>query len=130
MRLPAAAGALALVLVATPALAESCANARTQAGMNLCAGRDLAAADQALNATYRALVAKITPVGRSSLRAAEQAWIAYRDRQCAFETMGTADGSAHPMVVALCRTALTRQQTARLAAQLSCEEGDLSCGGQ
>jgi uncharacterized protein YecT (DUF1311 family) len=98
--------------------------------MDICAGQDFAQADAGLNSNYQALMAKITPSGQASLRIAQRAWMDYRDKECAFETAGSADGSVHPMVETECRTALTRQQTARLKAQLDCQEGDLSCGGQ
>lgn len=68
--------------------------------------------------------------GTVTLRSAQRAWIAYRHAQCAFETAGSAGGSASTMVVSLCRDAQTRAQTDRLSAQLNCAEGGLSCAGQ
>jgi uncharacterized protein YecT (DUF1311 family) len=115
---------------APPAGAANCADPQTRADMNICAGQNFAQADAGLNSNYRALLAKITPSGQASLRTAQRAWLDYRDKECAFETAGSADGSVHPMMETECRTALTGQQTARLKAQLDCQEGDLSCGGQ
>lgn len=107
-----------------------CDQAQTQAAMNTCAEQALQAADADLNQSYAALMNQITPEGQAALRSAQRAWIAYRDAQCSFESAGSAGGSAHAMVVSSCLDALTRAQTARLSAQLNCQEGDLSCGGQ
>lgn len=120
----------AVFAFACPAGAENCSGPQTQADMDLCAGQEFIQADAGLNSTYKALLAKITPSGQAGLRAAQRAWLDYRDKECAFETAGSGGGSIHPMVETECRTALTRQQTARLKAQLDCQEGDLSCGGQ
>ncbi len=118
------------LMVALLVLSATAARAQTQTEMNVGADRGLRAADAGLNLVYRALVAKARPAGKAKLRAAQRSWLAYRDAQCAFETIGTAGGSIHPMVLSGCLEKLTRDQTARLNAQLHCQEGDLSCGGQ
>ena len=122
--------ACCLFVIAAPAFAQNCAEPEAQTDMNLCAGQDFAKADAALNAAYKTLMAKISPAGQASLRRAEQAWLGYRDAQCAFDTLGTAGGSVRPMLDLQCKTALTAAQTKILAAQSGCQEGDLSCGGQ
>jgi uncharacterized protein YecT (DUF1311 family) len=121
---------LGFMASAANAQTVDCANASTQLAMNECAERSFKAADAELNSTYKALTQKVTKPGLAKLKSAERAWIAYRDAQCAFETAGTEDGSIHPMVVSSCLEGLTRAQTKRLAGQMNCEEGDLSCGGQ
>jgi uncharacterized protein YecT (DUF1311 family) len=73
---------------------------------------------------------RISSDGQARLRDVEKLWIQFRDQECAFETLGTADGSIHPMVLLICKTRLTDQRIKDLDAQLNCEEGDLSCGGQ
>ncbi|MDB5780140.1 lysozyme inhibitor LprI family protein [Caballeronia mineralivorans] len=107
-----------------------CKNASDQLRLDECAGKDFKASDAKLNEVYRALSAKTSQKGKASLQSAQRAWLAYRDAQCQFETMGTIDGSIHPMVYASCMDKLTQAQTKLLSAQLHCEEGDLSCGGQ
>jgi uncharacterized protein YecT (DUF1311 family) len=104
--------------------------AQTQTEMNDQAGRDYKQADRQLNDTYNALLAKLSADGKASLREAERAWIAFRDRECAFETMGSAGGSIHSMVVAQCATRLTGERIKELKDQSNCEEGDVSCGGR
>jgi uncharacterized protein YecT (DUF1311 family) len=75
-------------------------------------------------------MAKISSAGKASLRDVEKTWLRFRDRECAFETMGTVGGSVHLTVVAQCKSRLTIQRTKDLEDQLNCKEGDLSCGGQ
>lgn len=115
--------AMALSLFA-PAFAQS------QMELNEEAAKDFAATDKKLNEIYQSLMAKISTSGQAHLRDAEKAWIDYRDRECAFETLGTVDGSVHPLVLLNCKSRLTSQRITDLEAQLNCEEGELSCGGQ
>jgi uncharacterized protein YecT (DUF1311 family) len=112
------------------AIAAGGAEAPTQADMDAEAASRLARADEGLNDAYDHLMAKVSPAGREKLRAAERAWIRYRDLECDFETLGSADGSAHPMALAGCEERLTRRQTAALRAQLACPAFDVDCGGQ
>ena len=112
------------------AQAADCNKASTQTDLTACAGAGAQAADAALNAIFQKLLGKISEAGRPRLREAERAWLAYRDKQCAFDTLASEGGSIHPMVEAECRRGLTHAQTAHLAAQLACSEGDMSCGGQ
>jgi uncharacterized protein YecT (DUF1311 family) len=105
-----------------------CANATTQMDMTVCASDAAKAADRDLNKTYTSLIARIDGQGAVALlRDAEKAWIAYRDKECAFETSMTVGGSVHPMVVAQCLETLTRARQKELQTQLDCQEGDLSC---
>lgn len=126
---------LALFLSAGPAFSAGaqdldCENASDQATMDECANRSYRASDAKLNKTYRALERKVSPAGLSKLKAAQRAWLTYRDAQCAFNAAGTEGGSIHPMVLSMCLDALTTAQTEQLDSQLNCEEGDISCGGQ
>lgn len=73
---------------------------------------------------------KISSAGQASLRAAERAWLVYRDKQCEFNLLARSDASVYPMVMAICKTGLTQQQNEELKTQLNFGEGDLSCGGQ
>jgi uncharacterized protein YecT (DUF1311 family) len=105
-------------------------NAPTQAAMDDCIGRTMKASDQKLNETYKALLAKVSKNGADHLRKAQRAWLAWRDAQCEFNTMGTSGGSINSSMYGLCIDELTQEQTRRLDAQIHCKEGDLSCGGQ
>ena len=123
-------GAAAAVFAPYLAMAKDCSRLNTQTDMNLCEGDNFKQADIQLNAVYAKLMKKISAAGQIKLREAQKSWIAYRDAQCDFETLGTIDGSIHSMVAAQCLADLTEQQTKRLQHQLTCQEGDVSCGGQ
>ena len=122
-RILAVAG-LGLALLVRPAAAQS------QIELDEGAGAAFHKVDGELNAFYRDLTRKMSSAGQAKLRAAQQAWLRFRDLECAFETAGSEGGSVHPMVETECRTELTRQRNQQLKAQLTCKEGDLSCGGQ
>jgi uncharacterized protein YecT (DUF1311 family) len=90
--------------------------ANTQTAMNSCAGDEAARVDLQLNDIYRALLQKATNPSDAStkIKAAERAWIAYRDTY--LDAMYPAAnkqaeyGSVYPMEVALLRAKLTRRQ--------------------
>ncbi|VVE00912.1 hypothetical protein PHO31112_02128 [Pandoraea horticolens] len=107
--------------------ASPCDNPTDQTTMNQCAGKALAASDKQLNDVYRSLNQKVSPEGKVALQRSQRAWIAWRDAQCAFETIGTAGGSVHAAMYASCVDELTQAQTKRLSAVNTCQEGDVSC---
>lgn len=129
-----AAMALAALLLA-PAVpgparaAPACGAEETQAGMNACLARQLGEADLALNAAYRALIARLgadSPL-RAPLTEAQRAWLRFRDAECAFAAAGSRGGSFHPAAQSGCLMGLTRQRLEALQAYLDCAEGDLAC---
>lgn len=108
--------------------AIKCNPSGTQAEMNTCAADSYKKADAELNATYKKLMAKVsTAKDKSLLKKAQQAWIKYRDLQCSFNNAGASGGTIYPMVQATCFEQMTKTQTAMLNAQLTCEEGDVTC---
>ncbi|HEY2613639.1 MAG TPA: lysozyme inhibitor LprI family protein [Reyranella sp.] len=121
---------LAVVASAVIAIAIGSAAAQSQMELNAQAGADLRKSDEQLNAVYNKLRAKISDAGKKNLQVAQQSWLRFRDQECEFETMGTVGGSIHSMIVAICLTRLTDQRVKDLEAQLNCQEGNLSCGGQ
>jgi uncharacterized protein YecT (DUF1311 family) len=63
-----------------------CGKFTTQMDLNKCAVDNLKSADKALNEAYQALTAKqVEAASKQRLKAAQRAWIAFRDRECAFE---------------------------------------------
>jgi len=128
-RLIAAAGAL-LVLTTQSAHAQKRPelNGPTQSEINDQAGQRFDIADKQLNAAYAKLMATTSPEGRERLRAAQRAWVAFRDLDCEARA-GSRGGSFHPAAVLLCREAVTDERTRTLKDELACEEGDLGCGG-
>jgi uncharacterized protein YecT (DUF1311 family) len=127
---PTLVALLLCVSASTWAAEPDCSNAPTQMAMNECVGKSLKAADQKLNESYRTLAGKISKDGAEHLKKTQRAWLAWRDAQCEFDTMGARDGSIHSMIQAMCVEDLTKEQTARLNAQMHCKEGDIGCGGQ
>ena len=121
---------LSLALVpATIVHAQDCANAGTQAAMNICADQAYKKSDAELNAIYRQISGRLKDDKDSTrlLVSAQKSWLAFRDAECAFSTSASAQGSIYPMLVAQCRDGMTRKRTAELKVYLQCEEGDLSC---
>ncbi len=101
--------------------------AQSQMDLNQQAGTALKDADRQLNGVYTKLRTRLGPESRARLQAAEEAWIRFRDRECAFIGAPTAGGSIHGMIVAQCQARLTLVRVKDLEAQLNCQEGDLSC---
>jgi uncharacterized protein YecT (DUF1311 family) len=71
---------------ARPYPVVDCGKFTTQMDLNKCAVDNLKSADKALNEAYQALMAKQDDAAsKRRLTAAQRAWIAFRDRECAFE---------------------------------------------
>jgi len=96
--------------------------------MNIQAGARHEMADKELNRVYAKLVAEASPEGRQRLRAAQRAWIAFRDLDCAARA-GSRGGSFYSASLSLCLEAVTDERTRTLQAELDCAEGDMGCGG-
>jgi uncharacterized protein YecT (DUF1311 family) len=120
---------LAIALSAASAGAQTldCKNAMTQSDMNMCAGQDAKKADAALNTTYQLVMKRLSVPAKARLRDAQRAWLAFRDKECLFESSGADGGSVSPMIHLNCFAAVTSERTKALAAFRTCEEGDLSC---
>ena len=108
---------------------DGCDSATTQVELNECTAQAYQAADKELNDAYQVLVGKLSNNAASleKLRAAQRAWIGFRDAECAFESSAVEGGSAQPMVRNGCLETLTETRTETLREHAECEEGDLSC---
>ena len=105
--------AVVLILaLAVPALAQ------TQSEMNAEAAADFAKADRKLNAAYQKLKADQDESGQALLKAAQRAWLAYRDAEAALEAAPSKGGSIYPLVVSSAKTRLTEARTKELQAIL------------
>ena len=128
MRLMIVSACLAVLAAAPAAWGEECDRSDdSQQMMNICAGEDYQAADARLNAAYQKLISSDDADGKRLLQAAQRAWIAFRDAECAYTTAGSEGGSIHPMEVSQCLTELTEQRTKQLTSGAKCQEGDASC---
>jgi uncharacterized protein YecT (DUF1311 family) len=117
---------LATLLVAVLAM-PAAGFAQSQMELNQQVSAALHDADRQLNAAYTKLRARLGPESRARLQSAEEAWIRFRDQECAFIGSPTIGGSIHGMIVAQCQTRLTLVRVKDLETQLNCQEGDLSC---
>lgn len=118
---------LAVLLGASSAWASDCAAANDQASLNQCTASDYAAQDKRLNQVYGQYRARLTPEQKQQLKAAQLAWIEFRDLSCAFETSSVQGGSAYPMVLNGCLAAKTTMRIEELQRLADCPEGDLGC---
>ena len=118
------------ILLAAGVSSGQPAVAQSQMELNEEASKAFSKADNDLNRVYGALAEKVSPAGKEVLRRAQRTWLAFRDQECEFETLGSEGGSIHGMMVLQCQTRLTETRTTDLRAQVTCSEGDLSCGGQ
>ena len=114
-------------LVWNIAYAADCGNATTQAEINQCAGGDYKKADAQLNKVYKAVLGKADEGQQAQLKAAQNAWIKFRDLDCKFQTSGAEGGSIYPTALAGCLEAKASARAKELDALLHCKEGDAAC---
>jgi uncharacterized protein YecT (DUF1311 family) len=114
-----------LLLAAAPV--TNCDHPRSQRDMTRCSVAEREAADGALDRQYGKAIAAMrlsdTSVDRirdrrpgyeETLRAAQRAWLSFRDAECRVEGYRMRGGSAESMAVQLCLTTLTRTRTQQL----------------
>ena len=97
---------------------EPCANAQSQAEMNICWGKEYQTADATLNQVYRQLVAKLDEDEKAQLKGVEAAWLKYRDVNCDFVADQFKGGTMRPMIDAMCLAEMTQNRTAELRSQI------------
>jgi uncharacterized protein YecT (DUF1311 family) len=97
---------------------DPCAGAQSQGEMNICWGKEYKAADAQLNVAYRDFTAKLSAEEAAQLKAAQLAWIKFRDANCEFVADQYKGGSIRPMIVAMCLADVTTARTSELKAQM------------
>lgn len=95
-----------------------CADAQSQAAMNICWGKEYKAADARLNEAYKQLAAKLNDEEKAELKNAQLAWLKYRDANCDFVADQYKGGSMRPMIAAICLADVTNNRATELKAQL------------
>jgi uncharacterized protein YecT (DUF1311 family) len=93
---------------------DPCPGSNTQHELNQCAARARDKADAELNKVYRELLKDTGTTERAKLRAAQLAWIKFRDTQCDYESVGNKGGSIYPMVVSFCLARVTNARVKQL----------------
>lgn len=101
-----------------PASEKDCQDAVSTAEMRTCANERYQAADVELNRVYRQLAAQLSGARREQLKAAQQAWIAFRDKNAAFAASVVEGGTMQPILEVTELTTLTQQRTEQLKAHL------------
>jgi uncharacterized protein YecT (DUF1311 family) len=116
--------AIATLLAAQPI---DCGNAVNQAEMNECAARAARDADADLNRLWPQIVRQMQAADREGnsngegerrLRAAQRAWIAFRDAQCELEGVEALGGSMESMLVSGCIATMTERRANELRLML------------
>jgi uncharacterized protein YecT (DUF1311 family) len=97
---------------------QDCRDAISTAEMRACVNERYRAADAELNRVYRQLAARLPPERQDILHAAQQSWIAFRDRHAAFAASAVAGGTLYPIVEVAELTRMTKQRTEQLRASL------------
>jgi uncharacterized protein YecT (DUF1311 family) len=102
----------------------NCEEPTTQSDMTACAGRDYEAADEELNAQYKATRKVLTERDKDitdgsdsaadALLTTQRAWIAYRDAQCETVGLQAQGGTMQPMLVSACLADLTTKRSEEL----------------
>lgn len=123
VRLRVAFALLATLAVARAAPAQgfspsACGADQSQPALNDCAWRRYRAADAALNRVYRTALAADTGAAAVSLRAAQRAWVRFRDAQCAYVAATYDGGSMQPMQQGACLEEVTFARIKQLRAAL------------
>ena len=90
---------------------DPCPGARTQQDLNLCASQAFQRADAELNKLYQQLMKDAGAGERAKLRAAQLAWIKFRDAHCEYEAFGNTGGSIYPMVYGFCLAEVTGERS-------------------
>lgn len=106
-----------------------CSRLTTQLELNQCAGANYKAADAALNKIYQRVMADQTDAAsKQRLMDAERAWIAYRDKECAYQAGPQQDGgSIWPMEMSNCLAELTAARIRELSKLRGCTAGVSAC---
>ncbi|HEY9401774.1 MAG TPA: lysozyme inhibitor LprI family protein [Pyrinomonadaceae bacterium] len=93
---------------------DPCLGSNTQFELNQCAARARDKADAELNKVYRELMKDAGTAERVKLRAAQLAWIKFRDAHCDYESVGNKGGSIYPMVFSFCLAKVTVERVKQL----------------
>ncbi|MDT9598210.1 lysozyme inhibitor LprI family protein [Sphingosinicella rhizophila] len=117
----------AVATAQTPYEEHHCDEPMAQQDMNACAQLDFEAADKELNLLWRDVIGAARqadkgldrnddtrPTHEAALRAAQRAWIQFRDAHCTYEGYEMRGGSMEPMLYSGCRARLTRARIAEL----------------
>jgi uncharacterized protein YecT (DUF1311 family) len=101
---------------------DPCADAQSQAEMNMCWGKEYKAADAQLNKTYQDFMSKLDESEKVQLKSAQLAWLKYRDANCEFVADQYKGGTMRPMIAAICLADVTNARVNELKSQIKDRE--------
>ena len=102
---------------------EDCGQYTSTNDIFQCSVRNLTEADQKLNDNYKQVLAKEDNVGKKKLKAAQNAWIKYRDLKCAYDADVMRGGTAEKLISVGCVLEETKNKSIELSQILNPEEG-------
>src|SRR5262245_13434967 len=97
-----------------PAESAACRNAENTAAMRQCEIMRLKRADEGMNAAYRNLSARLDQRGKAKLRAAQEAWLAFRAAEAEYQADAARDGTLAPLIAASVQADLTESRIREL----------------
>ncbi|WP_439884484.1 lysozyme inhibitor LprI family protein [Pseudomonas syringae] len=114
--------ALMALGVGCSAQAEDCD--ASQASMNQCAAKELAALDADLNTQYNAQMNWLkSPAKKQALKDAQRKWLALRDADCLYQVGKREEsGSIWPLLQTRCLAEQTRVRVKQLKAYVACRQ--------
>lgn len=92
---------------------------QTTGEMKADASRAYGVSDKAMNEAYKQLMAVLNEEGKTRLKAAQRAWIAYRDAQASFDSHHLAGGTMEGLEYTGALNMLTQERTKRLREDLA-----------
>ncbi len=93
---------------------QPCANPQTQSAMNQCAIDEFKKTDAEMNKVYQQLLLKTDRPEK--LKAAQRAWVAFRDANCEYDASISEGGSMESGLRYGCYTTATKTRTNQLRA--------------
>ena len=94
--------------------APDCAGVGDQISINECEATNFNKAESMLERTYGTLLSSLDSEHRDLLKAAQSAWVSFRDASCALEASQALHGSMYDMLFESCRTAVTNSRSKEL----------------
>lgn len=110
--------ALFLIVSAAAQDKDPCYDPQTQLEINACAAERYKEADAELNKVYKQVMTELSKDRKTQLKAAQIAWIEFRDAHCQFKSAEYHGGSLYPTLYHDCLTAMTEFRTLQLREEL------------
>lgn len=107
-----------LLAITNPIQALDCDHADSTFEMSECGGIEFTKADKELNEVYGKLMKMLDTEGQRRLKAAQRAWLSFRDADADFRADVHRGGTWEPITATAARTDLTRQRVNALKEEM------------